>query len=758
VVAYIKNFIRVWLLLPVVWSAGCSCAAGVAPTSDTTSSSSSVAASSSSGGDNGPCGIDCSAIQTPPCTIAVCNTGQALGALNTCVVVEAPKGTSCDDGKFCTVNDSCDNGTCAGGIPNTCGIASDPCSAIICYEDTKTCDTAPVNDGTACTPKALCQVNGVCQTGECIGEPKDCTFSPLNECNKVACDPTSGQCVGTPDPDKDDAPCLLTGGLCSASKTCKTGQCGGGVPKDCSAFNVGCTIGVCDDTNGFCGPTPAPVGAACTEGISECHVGSCDQKGLCHSSAGPSGAACNDHNACTKADTCAAGTCTGSAVAGCSVYLQESFEVCPGGWTFGGDWQCGPPTNVGPLSAHTGDNVIATQIAGVYSINQAYATTVANSPSIDLTTATNPMLSFWAWDHTEGGSFDGWNLKVSTNGGQTFVPVTTVIPAYSLNVAAQPAWGGDHSAEGWKNYTADLTAFIGQPVILRFAFRSDGAGVFPGVYIDDVVVAEPLQNPLFITTPSPLADIYADMAYSAKIDKTGGTSSPFWKIVPGGFNNSWLTIDPVKGVLMGTPSQAQLGPVSVVVHVEESALPSNFAEKTFTFNVNPAVYYTSFESCPNGWTLTGDWQCGVPMNVGPATAYVGAQCLATQIAATYNNLQTWAGATATSPDINLGNVASTTLTFRMWIDTEGSTYDGANLLISTDGGVNYTILANVMPTYPLTVAGKPAWGGHQSALGWQAVSADLSPYAGQVIRLQFAFQTDSSGIYPGVYIDDVLVN
>ena len=50
-------------------------------------------------------------------------------------------------------------------------------------------------------------------------------------------------------------------------------------------------------------------------------------------------------------------------------------------------------------------------------------TAAATSPPIDLTAATSPVLSFWAWDHTEGGTFDGWNLKVSINGGQAFTDV-----------------------------------------------------------------------------------------------------------------------------------------------------------------------------------------------------------------------------------------------------------------------------------------------------------------------------------------------
>jgi Immune inhibitor A peptidase M6 len=754
----IRDFNRILFLLLVMGIvASCSCTSGEIPVFEDGGSDTGGA----DGGDLGPCGVDCTTIKTPPCKIAVCNTGQELGPLNTCVVVPSPKGAKCDDGKFCTSNDVCDNGACVGGPPNHCGLKPGPCSSVICYEELKSCDATPVNDGTSCTPTDLCQLDGVCKLGKCVGEPKDCTFSPQNECNKVACDSATGKCMGIPDPSKNNNPCVLTGDLCHVNRTCQAGQCVGGVPRDCSTLNVGCQRGVCDPDVGVCQPTAAPVGTACMEDLAECHVGACDVRGRCLSAAStPDGSVCNDHDACTKADKCAAGACVGgAAVDTCVTYLQEGFEVCPHGWTFGGDWQCGTPTQVGPETAHIGSGVIGTQIDGMYHVSQSYSTAVASSPPIDLTQATKPMLSFWAWDHTEGGTFDGWNLKVSTNGGQSFTQVTTVTPAYSLNIYGQPAWGGDHSANGWQNYMADLTAYAGKSILLSFAFRSDGAGVFPGVYIDDVVVAEPLQIPLYVTTSSPLPDVYAGMAYSAQIVKVGGTSSAVWSIKPGAQNGAWLTIDPVTGVLTGTPSAAEVGPVRVTVHVEEPTLPSNFAEKTLTFTVKSNAYYTSFEgACPDGWTLTGDWQCGVPTSVGPATAYVGTQCLATQLGGSYSNLQTWTETTATSPAINLTAVSSPILTFRMWIDTEGSTYDGVNLKISTDGGKSYSVVNGVSPTYPLIVDGQPAWGGHQSGLGWQFVQADLSPYAGQMVRLQFSFQSDASGTFPGVYIDDIFVN
>ncbi len=172
----------------------------------------------------------------------------------------------------------------------------------------------------------------------------------------------------------------------------------------------------------------------------------------------------------------------------------------------------------------------------------------------------------------------------------------------------------------------------------------------------------------------------------------------------------------------------------------------------------PTLYTTGFEgTCPDGWTLTGDWQCGVPTNpAGPATPFQGAQCIATGLAQDYSNDDTWGGTTATSPAIDLAAAVSPTLTFRMWIDTEGGADDGANLQISTDGGTTFAVLSAV-PAYTLTVAGEPAWGGHMAALGWQPVQVDLSAYAGQTILLRFAFQSNASNNYAGVFVDAIVV-
>ena len=266
---------------------------------------------------------------------------------------------------------------------------------------------------------------------------------------------------------------------------------------------------------------------------------------------------------------------------------------------------------------------------------------------------------------------------------------------------------------------------------------------------------------LQLTTPSPLANAVVGREYAALLTRTGGSPNALWSIAPGGTNASWLTLDPMTGVLSGTPSDADLGSVSVTVRVQEPLFPENAAEQTYTFDVlalPPPAYATSFEGCPDGWTLTGDWQCGVPANVGPASAFQGTSCLGTVVDGHYSDLQTWQSATATSPEIQLLGTLPATLTFRMWVDTEGATYDGANLKISADGGTNYETLTSVVPAYALSIAGQPAWGGHAAGLEWQLVEADLSAYAGETVRLQLGFQSDSSGQFGGVYIDDVLVS
>lgn len=269
--------------------------------------------------------------------------------------------------------------------------------------------------------------------------------------------------------------------------------------------------------------------------------------------------------------------------------------------------------------------------------------------------------------------------------------------------------------------------------------------------------------PLEITSPTTLYAALAGRPYTAQFTADGGLGRNQWTLEPGGTNAGWLAIDSATGALSGTPTVGAIGAVSVTVRVADRFYPNAFAHQTYAFSVvsTPAdPYFENFDTaCPASWALTGDWECGSPSNVGPTSAYSGTRCLGTQLASSYRDNQTYDGTTATSPAIALSSVPGLQprLSFRAWIDTEGSTYDGFNLSISTDSGATFATLTAVSPSYDLTIGGRPAWGGHQSARGWQAFSADLTAYAGQAIVLRFSFRSDSSGVFPGVYLDDVRV-
>lgn len=620
-------------------------------------------------------------------------------------------GEQCDDGNYA------DNDGCAvdcvdeDGTP-TCG------NGVL--EGSEACDDGNLTAFDGCSP--ACQVEFTCGDGAC----ETATGETCQLCQEDCC-PNCGN--GALDAGEECDGANLDGLTC-------TGACYDG-------GSLACTPWCVYDWSGCTGDLPT-----CGDGVMECGE-ACDGGDFGGATCGSLGYA---GGSLTCTSSCAVETTDCDAQV---LFLNETFDnACPpAGWTLSGIWQCGTPTGPGPGAAFTAPSCLGTTITGNYPASQSFATTTVTTPPINLISAVQPTLNMRAWVYTEGSSYDGYNLKVSTNGGATWSIVSAVSPAYTLTIGGESAWGGDQSALGWQAISANLSAYVGQTIQLRLAFQSDGSIQYPGVYIDNFSVSEPSAVPLAITTSTlPLATV--NQMYQQTLAKTGGSAGSAWSIVSG-TNHGWLMIDPATGVLSGTPTSANLGPVTVTVRVEEPAVPSNFAEKTFTFTVEQLIYATSFEgACPAGWALVPEWECGVPSN-GPSAAYDGTQCIGTKLNANYSNSLPWT-TTATSPTIAVPAGSSPTLTFRMWVSTEGSTYDGANLKISANGGA-FQIVNSVTPAYNLTVGGESAWGGDMSASGWQLVTTSLAAYAGQNIQLRLAFRSDSSITYPGVFIDYVRI-
>lgn len=166
--------------------------------------------------------IDCSPL-SDQCHQGVCDEN-----LNQCVAEPKAKGTSCDDGEFCTKDDYCSEGSCVSGSQRTCD-DKEECTADSCDETNDACVNEPVSDNTSCT-------SGLCCSGTC-GSPicsADSGCDDGNTCTIDACH-YSGTCAASCSHEEltacfnDDGCCptgcdYLTDNDCAAAVKCWSGE------------------------------------------------------------------------------------------------------------------------------------------------------------------------------------------------------------------------------------------------------------------------------------------------------------------------------------------------------------------------------------------------------------------------------------------------------------------------------------------------------------------------------------------------------
>jgi RHS repeat-associated protein len=222
-------------------------------------------------------------------------------------------------GECCTAS-TCDDGN--------------PCTVDSCNGD-GTCNHAPAADGASCAGTNECEQTYACQAGACVGaNPVVCTAS--DACHVAGtCDPASGVCSN---PAAANGTACNDGDACTQNDTCQSGTCSGSNPVACAPSDPCHTAGTCDSSTGTCSNPVAPDGTGCNDGnactladacqngtctgsnqvtcsaIDSCHVaGICDpSSGACSNPPSAELTTCNDGNSCTQTDTCQSGTCVGS--------------------------------------------------------------------------------------------------------------------------------------------------------------------------------------------------------------------------------------------------------------------------------------------------------------------------------------------------------------------------------------------------------------------------------------------------------------
>ena len=195
-----------------------------------------------------------------------------------------------------------------------------------------------------------------------------------------------------------------------------------------------------------------------------------------------------------------------------------------------------------------------------------------------------------------------------------------------------------------------------------------------------------------------------------------------------------------------TPDLGYAGVDSFTFMVTDGQYDSNVATVTITVGGPQTVYLFNMDTNP-GWTTMGQWAWGQPTgggthNFDPPSGFTGANVCGYNLAGDYpNNLSPVQYLTTNA--IDCSSIGGVQLRFRRWLGVESSSFDHANIQVSTDGST-WT----------------PVWDHSGSAISESAWSLQTYtiPAADNKPTVYFRWgmgTTDGSVTYPGWNIDDV---
>ncbi len=171
-----------------------------------------------------------------------------------------------------------------------------------------------------------------------------------------------------------------------------------------------------------------------------------------------------------------------------AVHFLDSLEISNGNLTPDppyNAWEWGSPT-VGP-QPHSGIRLWGTVLGGEY---ENYANWKLTSP-IYTANIDNPYLFFWHWYSTEY-YFDGGNVKISTDGGNTWQILypeppdryDTIASSGNSGIPYEPCYSGYSGL--WKFSAFRLPVSQNQNFQIRWHFGTDLSIVSYGWYLDDL--------------------------------------------------------------------------------------------------------------------------------------------------------------------------------------------------------------------------------------------------------------------------------
>nr|MBA3468314.1 CHRD domain-containing protein [Herpetosiphonaceae bacterium] len=415
-----------------------------------------------------------------------------------------------------------------------------------------------------------------------------------------------------------------------------------------------------------------------------------------------------------------------------TVYSSD-FEATDGGFTHSGtadEWEWGTPSFAPITTSNSGANAWATDLDNTYDVSSNQDLL---SPAIDLSGFSGPIFVSWAQKYQmQVATADHAFVDAQQVGGTTPQRLWEWLGATMTESVGSPLVVVQQSA-GWGMHYADISAFAGQQLELRFHLDSDTTTNLAGLAIDDVTVSACVGGPTPTATevtPTATTPPASCLTYQVAID--GAQEVP-----PSGSTatgSAAITIDTAANTLSYNITFSGLSSSELSAHIHGFAPPGANAgvlhtlpagsPKIGVYNYNQAdeanilagltyinIHSTNFPGGEIRGQIAGTpGTCVTPTPVTPTATEVTptattppASCLTYQVALNGGQEVPPNGSTATGSAAITIDTAANTLSYNITFSGLSSTELSAHIHGFAPPGTN----AGVLHTLP---AGSPKIG------------------------------------------------
>ncbi len=422
-------------------------------------------------------------------------------------------------------------------------------------------------------------------------------------------------------------------------------------------------------------------------------------------------------------------------------YAQD-FEVWEGGWhpenalpDEPNSWQHGKPNAQFINKAASGTTAWVTNLQGNYPNNEL---SYLISPCFDFSTSNETPAIFFNAIYDLEANYDYVALEMSTDGGNTWTSVgstTAGLNWYNTTVDGNPCWSGQ--TPGWQPTRTLLTGAAGKDsVMLRFVFNSDPLTQEEGFGVDNIQISVPKQNDLAavnVVTSAELKDCgSATDMITLTVANFGLTPQSNFTIqysLNGGAPvsqtiNQTIAPNTIANFTFSVPFNS-LGNLSTlmveVINSGDQILSNNTFNYTIDHRPKPLPFVENFENgLPGDWTVTPNAIVtqghGNTSNVLAFNLYEFDKQFIYDLP-NYGLIAAGDSLTYQYRVVNFLNGAATNLSS-----------NSLRVQVSTDCGSSYTTIDLVNGS------------NHTPTLAMTSRAVDLTPYAGQAVKIRFRGQ------------------